>query len=229
MLKVKFLVSILKTFSYLNTNLRFNFPLKKLVSIRLVSLSISLFIPFRLRERRISLSVAFKIDPVIFSDTIFAKKNLTIFSFLPWLFVSVDFGSIEKVKPEINFLEENANVCEKFNNETIEALKQIPPNYLDVVFTSGKDSKVANFINGYPVLQNFANGTDFSWVKLTYDHKQKAVVKERTQILQPVRTCHQFFRETEDCYTKEVLRNVEIKKAKFLNNKIKIDPIPIHK
>lgn len=130
---------------------------------------------------------------------------------------------------KVNFLEENANVCEKFNNETIEALKQIPPNYLDVVFTSGKDSKVANFINGYPVLQNFANGTDFSWVKLTYDHKQKAVVKERTQILQPVRTCHQFFRETEDCYTKEVLRNVEIKKAKFLNNKIKIDPIPIHK
>lgn len=130
---------------------------------------------------------------------------------------------------KVNFLEENDKVCDKFNNETIETLKQLPPNYIDVVFTSGKNSKVANMINGYPVLQNYANGNDFSWIKLTFDHKQRKVVQERTQILQPVSTCHNFFKETQDCYTKEVLRNVEVKKAKFLNKKIKIEPIPTHK
>lgn len=130
---------------------------------------------------------------------------------------------------KVNFLEENEKVCLSFENQTIEALKQIPPNYIDVVLSNGKNSKVANYIHGYPVLQNFANGTDFSWLKITYDHKLKRIDKKRTQILQPVSTCHNFFKETQDCYTEEVLRNVELEKAKFLNHKIKIQPIPTHK
>lgn len=130
---------------------------------------------------------------------------------------------------KVNFLPENSKICDLYNNATIEALKQVPPGVVDVVFTSGKNSKVANYINDIPVLQNYANGTDFSWIKLTYDFKMQRLVKKKTQILQPVSTCHNFFKETEDCYTKEILRNVEIKKAYFLKKKIKVDPIPIHK
>tara|TARA_B100001971_G_C18267904_1_gene595874 strand:+ start:24238 stop:25479 length:1242 start_codon:yes stop_codon:yes gene_type:complete len=130
---------------------------------------------------------------------------------------------------KVNFLEVDTKVCNKFENQTIESLKQLPPDYIDAIVTNGKNSKVANYFQGYPVIQNFANGTDFSWLKLTYDHKLKRLDKKRTQILQPVSTCHNFFKETEDCYTQEVLRNVELTKAKFLNHKIKIQPIPTHK
>jgi len=130
---------------------------------------------------------------------------------------------------KVNFLPVDEKVCNQFENQTIEALKQLPPNYIDAVFTSGKNSKVANYIQGYPVIQNYDNGTDFSWLKLTYDFKQQRLIKDKTQILQPVSTCHNFFKETEDCYTEEVLRNVEIKKARFLDEKIRPEKIPTHK
>lgn len=130
---------------------------------------------------------------------------------------------------KVNFLPENIKICNNYGNKTIETLNQIPAGSIDVVFTSGLNSKVANYFNDIPVIQNYANGTDFSWIKLTYDFKLQRLVKKKTKILQPVSTCHNFFKETEDCFTKEILRNVEIKKAKFLNRKVKIDPIPIHK
>lgn len=130
---------------------------------------------------------------------------------------------------KVNFLPSNNKICNTYDNKTIEALNQIPAGTIDVVFSSGLNSKVANYINEIPVIQNYANGTDFSWIKLTYDFKLQRLVKEKTKILQPISTCHNFFKETEDCYTKEVLRNVEIKRAKFLNKKVQIDPIPIHK
>jgi 2',3'-cyclic-nucleotide 2'-phosphodiesterase (5'-nucleotidase family) len=94
---------------------------------------------------------------------------------------------------KVNFLPENESLCDTYENSLALALKQLPPNTIDVVFMSGANSKVANYINGIPVLQNYANGTDFSWIKLTFDLKHQRVVKEKTQILQPVSTCHQFF------------------------------------
>lgn len=127
---------------------------------------------------------------------------------------------------KVNFQPKNDKVCLLYENELAETLKKLPPGMVDIVFTNGKDSKVANFISGYPVLQSYPGGEHLSWAKLVFDTKQKRIVKEQTQIMQPVQLCHKFFKETEDCYVKEVLRNVEIVPAKFLGKEVKVQALP---
>lgn len=100
---------------------------------------------------------------------------------------------------------------------------------VDIVFTNGVDSKVANLIEGYPVLQNFTGAEHLAWAKLVYDTKFKTVVKNKTQVMQPIHLCHSFFKKTEDCYTKEVLRNIEMVPARFLNEEVTIEPLPTRK
>lgn len=130
---------------------------------------------------------------------------------------------------KVNFMPSDEKVCDLFKNELVQTLQKLPPNMVDIVFTNGIDSKVANVIAGHPVLQSFKGAEHMSWAKLVYDTKLRRVVKNRTQIMQPIQMCHTFFKETEDCYTKEVLRNIEIIPAQFLGEEVKIQPLPIRK
>lgn len=133
-----------------------------------------------------------------------------------------------------NFDPHNQNVCDTYQNELAKLLGQLPVNKVDIVFTNGMNSKIANFIQGHPVLQNFANGQYLSWARLVYDNKLKRVDKEQTRIYQPIHLCHQFFKETEDCYPHEVgsflsPRNIEIVPAKFLGKEVQVQQLPTHK
>ena len=130
---------------------------------------------------------------------------------------------------KVNFMPSDEKVCDLFKNELVQTLQKLPPNMVDIVFTNGIDSKVANVIAGHPVLQSFKGAEHMSWAKLVYDTKLRRVVKNRTQIMQPIQMCHTFFKETEDCYIKEVLRNIEIIPAQFLGEEVKIQPLPIRK
>lgn len=136
----------------------------------------------------------------------------------------------EEISPyKVNFYPKNEKVCELYDNELKETLAKLPPAMVDIVFTNGVSSKVANFIGGYPVLQSFSEGEHMSWAKLVYDTKFKRVVKDKTQIMQPAQICHQFFKETQDCYTKEVLRNIELVPAVFLGEEVKVEELPTRK
>ena len=132
-------------------------------------------------------------------------------------------------RQKVNFMPSDEKVCDLFENELVQTLQKLPPAMVDIVFTNGVDSKVANLIAGHPVLQSFKGAEHMSWAKLVYDTKLNRVVRSKTQIMQPIQMCHAFFKETEDCYVKEVLRNIEIVPAKFLGEEIKIQPLPIRK
>jgi hypothetical protein len=79
-------------------------------------------------------------------------------------------------------------------------LQAVPPGLVDVIVSGGK-TKVANWINGIPVLQAFPGGTSFSRADLIVENKR--VLTEKTVVHQPVRLCHRFFKATEDCYTED--------------------------
>lgn len=130
---------------------------------------------------------------------------------------------------KVNFAPGNEKICDLYDNELAKALAKLPPNMVDIVFTNGIDSKAANFISGYPVLQSYPGGEHLSWARLVYDSKFKRVDKKQTQIMQPVQLCHRFFKETEDCYAQEVLRNIELVPAMFLGEKVDIQPLPTRK
>ncbi|MCO4752959.1 MAG: hypothetical protein KC478_00685 [Bacteriovoracaceae bacterium] len=127
---------------------------------------------------------------------------------------------------KVNFMPNDEKVCDLFKNELALTLKKLPPSMVDIVFTNGMNSKVSNVIAGHPVLQSYEGAEHLSWAKLVYDTKLKRVVKTKTQLMQPIQMCHSFFRETQDCYVKEVLRNIEITPAKFLGEEVKVQPLP---
>ena len=127
---------------------------------------------------------------------------------------------------KVNFMPNDEKVCDLFKNELAQTLRKLPPDMVDIVFTNGIDSKVANVIAGHPVLQSYQDAEHLSWAKLVYDTKLKRVVKSKTQLMQPIQMCHSFFKETQDCYVKEVLRNIELTPAKFLGEEVKVQPLP---
>ena len=135
---------------------------------------------------------------------------------------------LEINESKVNFNPNDSTHCDSFNNELVNILNLLPKNAVDVVVTSGKKSKVANKIMGYPVMQNEGQGQYLSWIELFYDTKLHRVSKEMTRIHQPVKLCHNFIKSTLDCYTKEDLNNEEIMPATFLGHKVIIKSAPIY-
>lgn len=103
---------------------------------------------------------------------------------------------------KVNFNTADASVCSA-SSDLAKFIHALPDQMVDVVVTGGGPSKVANFINGIPVVQAFSNGTSFSRVDLIFDRLNKRVLTEETKIHQPIRLCHRFFKETQDCYTED--------------------------
>jgi 2',3'-cyclic-nucleotide 2'-phosphodiesterase (5'-nucleotidase family) len=133
------------------------------------------------------------------------------------------------IEPEkVNFNPYESAHCDIFKNQLLKTLTLIPKNSIDAIVTSGEKSKVANFINGYPVLQNAGEGRYLSWMELYFDTKLHTITKEKTTIHQPVQLCHQFFKSSQDCYTKENFEDEEIMPATFLGHKVEIKPVPIY-
>ena len=127
---------------------------------------------------------------------------------------------------KVNFIPIDSTACDSTDNEVIKTMGQIPPDTIDVVITAGKNSKVANFIYGTPVMQNFGNGQYLSWMELSYDTKLNRVVKEKTQIHQPIHLCHNFVEANQDCYMKEKISTLEVEQASFMRTLVYPGALP---
>ena len=127
---------------------------------------------------------------------------------------------------KVNFDPHDTSVCNMSDSELANILSQLPPRTLDLAITSDGEGKVANFIHGIPVMQNFGKGKYFSWAELFYDDKHKVLLRKKTKLHQPVMLCHQFLKENQDCYLEESLNNKEVVPAKFLGVEVNPQTLP---
>lgn len=100
-------------------------------------------------------------------------------------------------------------------------LERLPPQLVDVVIGGRNEHKMANYINGTLVLGAEGDGKSFSFAEFVVNTKTKKVIPEKSVVHQPVRFCHEFFKETQDCYYED--SSVDHKKrvpAKFLDKDI---------
>ena len=130
------------------------------------------------------------------------------------------------VEDKVNFSPFESYHCDIQRNVFYKVLKQLPPLTVDIVFSNGALSKVANYINDYPVLQNKGHGQYLSWAELVFDRKHNTIDKKQTKIFQPIQLCHQFLKDSQDCYTKESIEDNELVPAKFLGQVIRVEDIP---
>lgn len=129
-------------------------------------------------------------------------------------------------KHKVNFNPYDISGCDANENELVKTLSLLPPGKIDLVLSSGKKSKVVNFIHDIPVLQSFGDGEYISWAEMYYDSKLQQVFPEDLRLHQPIQVCHQFFEKTRDCFyenedTKELLMP-----ATLFGVKVELSPIP---
>jgi 5'-nucleotidase len=121
---------------------------------------------------------------------------------------------------KVNFDPRDPEACAS-ESAVARFISQLPPGSVDVVITGGANQKVANFINGIPVIQAMGQGGSFARVDLVWDSDKKALDAEKTQIHQPVMLCRRFFKASEDCYTEDTtIDHRLITPARFLGEEV---------
>lgn len=130
------------------------------------------------------------------------------------------------LEDKVNFNPKDSQYCDTKENKFYQLLQQLPPQTVDIVFTSGIKKKVANKILGHPVLQSPGEGKFFSWAEIYFNKKHNSVDRQKTRIHQPVQLCHSFLKESQDCFTKEGIENNELIPASLFGKKINIEPLP---
>lgn len=123
---------------------------------------------------------------------------------------------------KVNFEQDISEICNK-DSDIYKILETLPKNTIDVVLTGDKNSKINNFINGTPVIRPLSDGKSFSLVEIHYDIKSKSIDHNLTKIYDPIRLCHSFIKETNDCYTKEPVKSFKEVEARFLGEKVLIN------
>lgn len=103
---------------------------------------------------------------------------------------------------KVNFEPLKQNVC-NLKGVLGEYLERLPPQLVDVVIGGRNHQKTANFVNGTLVMSGFEDGKSFSFAEFIVNTKTKKVSADETVVHQPVIFCHEFFKETSDCYTED--------------------------
>ena len=85
------------------------------------------------------------------------------------------------------------------NDKLFKFISRLPPNFIDLIILNN-NLFADGFIGELPIIQNPGNGKFFSRVKITYDLIKRKIVRDKSEILPPLKTCHYFFAETEDCH-----------------------------
>ncbi len=125
---------------------------------------------------------------------------------------------------KVNFDPRDPSACDN-DGALAKFVNELPQGSVDAVITGGGPGKVANFVNGVPVMQAFGQGTAFARVDLVWDVEKKALNTEKTVVHQPVRLCHRFFKETEDCFTEDPsIDHRQLMPARYLEKSIFPDP-----
>lgn len=139
---------------------------------------------------------------------------------------SINSHNLNIVKEKINFNQKDISGCVATENELVKTISLIPPNKIDLIITGGTNSKVSNTFFKVPVLQNFSEGQYLSWAEMYYDTKHHRIMSEKSKTHQPVQLCHQFFNQTQDCFIEKEDLKDELVPAKFLGEKVLIQPLP---
>ena len=103
---------------------------------------------------------------------------------------------------KVNFEPERAGIC-NLKEGLGQYLERLPPNLVDVVIGGRNHLKMANFVNGTLVMGGFPDGKSFNYAEFFIDAKTKKIIPEKTIVHQPVLFCHEFFKETKDCFTED--------------------------
>jgi 2',3'-cyclic-nucleotide 2'-phosphodiesterase (5'-nucleotidase family) len=120
---------------------------------------------------------------------------------------------------KVNF-EPQKNVCD-LKSPLGEYLERLPPNLVDVVIGGRNHQKMANFVNGTLVMGSFDNGQSFNYAEFVINSKTNKIVPEKTVVHQPVMFCHEFFKETKDCFYEDKSVNHKLRiPATFLGKPI---------
>ncbi len=121
---------------------------------------------------------------------------------------------------KVNFDPMDPTICDT-EGSLAQFLNAIPAGSADLVVTGGSTSKIANVVNGTPVLQAFGQGSSFARIDLVWSTRDKMLVTNKLRIHQPIRLCHRFFKKTDDCYTEdESIDHRELAPARFLGEDI---------
>lgn len=125
---------------------------------------------------------------------------------------------------KVNFDPMDPTICDT-EGSLSQFLNAIPAGSADLVVTGGGPGKIANVINGTPVLQAFGQGSSFARIDLVWSTRDKMLVTNKLRVHQPIRLCHRFFKKTDDCYTEdESIDHRELAPARFLGEDIFPDP-----
>ncbi len=103
---------------------------------------------------------------------------------------------------KVNFEPTKANICDT-SSVLGQYLNRLPPLLVDVVIGGRTHEKVANYINETLVISGYEFGKSFNYVEFLVDTQARKVLREKTVVHQPVMTCHEFFKETKDCFTED--------------------------
>ncbi len=124
---------------------------------------------------------------------------------------------------KVNFEPQKENVCD-LQNILGKYLQRLPPQLVDVVIAGRNQNKIANFVNGILVMGTYSDGKSFNYTELVINTKNKKIVPEKTVVHQPVYLCHEFFKETNDCYFEDKTIDHKLKvPAKFLGKDLTIN------
>ncbi len=137
---------------------------------------------------------------------------------------STELASKKKLPPtKVNFEPLQEGVCET-DNLLGQYLERLPPQLVDVVVGGRVPNKMANYIKGTLVVSGFHDGRSFNYVEFTVDTKANRIIPGKTIVHQPVMFCHEFFKDSKDCYTEDSsVNHKERIPATFLGKPIERD------
>lgn len=121
---------------------------------------------------------------------------------------------------KVNFEPDRSSIC-NLKSPLGQYLERLPPNLVDVVVGGRINQKMANIVNGTLVMSSFHDGKSFNYAEFIFDTESKKIKKDKTVVHQPVMFCHEFFKDTNDCFTEDA--SVDHKKripATFLGKPI---------
>lgn len=129
------------------------------------------------------------------SGVIFDDPVARIINTISQIKESVDF-KVLLIHPQTNCL--SYQECNLISKEFEHTLNRLPPHIVDLIvggeLTNGKSE-----INDFKVAQNYGRGQFLGLIQLSFD-KDKKILKDGINILQPLKICSHFFDATADCH-----------------------------
>jgi hypothetical protein len=114
--------------------------------------------------------------------------------------------SLKLPASKVNFEPLKKNICDT-KSFLGEYLLRLPPELVDVVIGGRTHEKMANIVNGVTVISGYPDGQSFSYTELVLNRNTRKINREKTLIHQPIFFCHEFFKETKDCYPEDMTVN----------------------